>query len=88
MADDRPVIKQDLDNLKHHIDAKFEAQSEARARVYQRLEKMAVKDNTHELKLNFIEGRLNRFFAGLTTVSIGLFLALCRLFFEYFKGGV
>jgi len=86
MADDRPVIKQDLDNLKQHIDDKFEAQSEARAKVYSKLEIMAVKDKEHDLKLQFMESRLNKFFAVITTISLGLFMTICKMFLDHFKG--
>ena len=86
MADDRPVIKQDLDNLKRHIDDKFEAQSEARAKVYERLEKMAVCDAEHSLKITTIEKRLDRFFAALTTISIGLVVAIIKMLFDFIKG--
>ena len=86
MSDIRQALKQDVDDLRKHIDDKFDAQSEARAKVYDRLENMSMKDVEHGMKIQFLESRLNKFFAALTTISIGVFISLCKIILDYFKG--
>ena len=86
MADDRPVIKQDLDDLKKHLDTCFRQQSEARAKMYERLEKASNTDVAHGLKIENIEARQNRFFAALTSLCAGFFLAAVKFGFDLIKG--
>ena len=84
--DNRPVVKQDLDDLKSLIDEGFKAQAEARARMYQKLEEAGHNDVAHDLKIRHLEARMGRFFAGITTLFIGFILALVKFAFDMIKG--
>lgn len=85
IMDDRPALKQDVDDLKNHIDQIFEAQSKGRAEMYEKLNKGAQKDIEHSLKIENIEKRLDRFFKGLSTVGLGV---IGKIVYDIFsKGG-
>ena len=84
--DNRPVVKQDLDDLKRLIDDGFKDQAEARARMYEKLEEAGNNDVAHDLKIKHLEARMGRVFAGVTTLSIGFVLALVKFVFDTIKG--
>ena len=84
--DDRPVVKQDLNDLKKHIDDAFKAQSNARSKVYEKLEEVAEKGVEHSIKIEHIEARLGRVSAGMTTLFIGFILALVKFGLDTLKG--
>ena len=87
MADDRPVIKQDLDDLKSHIDARFLEQSMARGELHNKINKMAQTDVAHGKDIEALNKRVDNFLKGLTTLAIGVALALCKAALDFFKGG-